>query len=41
MITQKEGREWHRNFLSNTITEKKQTAAAVVYGKRCRGMSFV
>lgn len=40
MITQEEGREWHRNFLSSTITEEEQAAAAA-YGKRGRGMSFV
>lgn len=29
-----EGREWLRNFGSNAIPAKEQTAAA--YGKRCR-----
>lgn len=36
-----EGREWLRNFRSNTIPVKEQTAAAAAYGKRHRGTSFV
>lgn len=31
-----ERREWLRNFRSNAIPAKEQTAAAAAYGKRCR-----